>query len=253
MELLELNNLNRPLSQSHVKRIAEQILDGKWRYNADTIKITAKGEVVDGQHRLWAVIEAKMGIDTLIAYNVPASAFSTIDTIRKPRSGGDVLALSGVNRYRNVSAEAIKWLLRYQRKVLPDFRNPANRIENSDIEAALAENPNILGAVDRVHSLRGLVNPAVMGFVYYVIVNRDEDLADQMITTLRDPAGVALTHPFFQLRIYFANRHGGSKDPVMSIALCFKAANAAKRGERMKNLRWLRQGDRPEAFPTLII
>lgn len=33
----------------------------------------------------------------------------------------------------------------------------------------------------------------------------------------------------------------------------FKAANAAKAGERMKVLRWIQGGDKPEGFPTLTV
>src|SRR5690606_5321337 len=68
VRLLERNTLNRPLSDQHVKRIASQISAGKWRFNGDTIKLSECGDVLDGQHRLWAVIEAKKPVETLIVY-----------------------------------------------------------------------------------------------------------------------------------------------------------------------------------------
>src|SRR5215471_7565954 len=85
-ELLEHNSYNRPLSQPHVERIARQIRDGKWKFNGDTIKISTNGDVLDGQHRLWAVLEAKKAIETVIVYGIERDAFATIDTIRKHRS-----------------------------------------------------------------------------------------------------------------------------------------------------------------------
>lgn len=55
-KLLEHNKWNRPLNDLHVHRIKNQILKGKWQFNGDTIKVSADGDVLDGQHRLWAVI-----------------------------------------------------------------------------------------------------------------------------------------------------------------------------------------------------
>lgn len=251
--LLEMNGLNRPLKQNHVQRIATQIAEGKWQFNGDTIKIADTGDVLDGQHRLWAVIEAKRPIDTYIVRGVPKEAFATIDTLRAPRSGGDVVALAGVARHRNLVASALAWLLRYQRKTLLNYRDPQNRIENSDIEVALADNPGIVKAVERAASLRGVANPAITGFFAYILAMRDVEIAERMLYTLRDPSGIPITDPFFLLRSYFLARNGGTKDPIVSIALCIKAANAAKNGERMKVLRWVQSGDHPEPFPVLTV
>src|ERR1700689_2182609 len=100
-QLLDHNNLNRPLNDQHVKRIANQILAGKWKFNGDTIKLSVKKDVLDGQHRLWAVMESKVPIETIIVEGIEAEAFATIDTLRKPRSGADVLALKGATIYKS--------------------------------------------------------------------------------------------------------------------------------------------------------
>lgn len=190
-ELLEHNTLNRPLSDRRVKRIAEQILSGKWRYNGDTIKVAASGDVLDGQHRLWAVIEAKKPVETIVVYGIEKEAFSTIDTLRKPRSGSDVLALAGASRYRNIMSSALQWLTRWQRNALEDYKAPKHRVENSDIESAFAENPAMAAAVERAMGLRGFANPSIMGFFYYVLTNRNPTLAERMMTTLEDRPGSA--------------------------------------------------------------
>ncbi len=87
MSLLEANQNNRPLNHQHVDRIANQITKGKWKFNGDTIKLATNRDVLDGQHRLWAVVEAKQPIETAIIYDIEPEAFATIDTLRKPRSG----------------------------------------------------------------------------------------------------------------------------------------------------------------------
>src|SRR5882724_1512617 len=99
VRMLEYNHLNRPLNDQHVKRIAAQIIDGKWEFNGDTIKFSEDGDILDGQHRLWAVVEAKMAVETVIVRGIQKKAFATIDTLRKPRGGADILALNGATKH----------------------------------------------------------------------------------------------------------------------------------------------------------
>lgn len=251
-DLLEHNTLNRPLNDQHVARIARQIVDGKWKFNGDTVKVADTGDVLDGQHRLWAIIEAKVPVETIVVRGIARDAFATIDTLRKPRSAADLLSLNGVTRHRPAIGAALAWLLRWQRGCMEEFRAPKNRIENSDIEAALAAHPGIARAIERVRNLRGLVNPSLIGFIYYVLANRNHALAERMIGTLENPAGVAVDDPFFKLRCYFTADHWQRKDALNSIALTIKAINAAHRGEKVKLLKWHSQGSNAEKFPALV-
>ena len=251
VQILERNELNRPLNDQHVHRIARQITEGKWKFNGDTIKISSNHSVVDGQHRLWAIIEAKQAVDTIIVTGIERDAFATIDTLRKPRSGSDVIALAGTLKYRNMIAAALGWLIRYQRGVLQTYNQPQNKVENSDIEAAFKEHPGIVRAVERCMPLRGLANPGIVAFAYYVALDRNGLLAEKLVDTLIDPAGVSINDPLFRLRSYFTSDHHKRKEAVMSIALMFKALNAARAGRKISALSWKNQGRNPEAFPKL--
>lgn len=250
MQLLEHNKTNRPVSTPHVHRIAAQIIAGKWRFNGDTIKVAKDGDVLDGQHRLWAVVEAKKPIDTIIIYGIERDAFATVDTLRKPRSGADILSLCGVEINKGAVSTALQWLIRYYRKALLDYKSPSNRIENSDIENTFAENRGIIRAVDRVAKLKGLYNRGILAFLYYIIYNRNPDLAERMICTLENPAGVSVNDPFFKLRLYFLN-NGGRKDAIVAIAMAIKAANLAYLNKQTQNLSWKNQGKSGEEFPNL--
>lgn len=249
-QLLEANGSNRPLNEQHVKRIARQITDGKWRFNGDTIKISATNDILDGQHRLWAIIEAKMPVETIVVRGIEPDAFSTIDTIRKSRSGSDVLALIGVTNQRSAISVGLQWLIRWQRKTLENYRAPQNRIENSDIEAAYRDNPGIARAAERANKLRGVFNPGLLTFFYFVLTNRNPELAERLMYTLENPSGIGMDDPFFRLRAYFLNPNS-RKDTLVSIALMVKAANAAHKKKDVKVLNWRNQGTFAEPFPTL--
>ena len=257
MELLERNGLNRPLNDQHVQRIARQIKAGKWRFNGDSIKIAesieGKEDVLDGQHRLWAVIETKTPVETVIVYGIARDAFATIDTLRKPRSGADVLALNGAHKYRPTIAQAMMWLLRYRRGVITEYTSPKNRIENSDIEDCFTNNAGIVQAAERMSKVRRIGNPAILTFLYYIIVNRNPDLAERMVRTLENPTAVGIDDPFFCFRAYLLTDHIKNKIPLMTIALGIKATNAAHLNQKMKYLNWRYQSDKPEPFPVLKI
>lgn len=253
VDLLERNKINRPLNQAHVERIAREITKGRWQFNGDTIKISDTEDVIDGQHRLWAVIEAQAAVETVVVRGVHKDAFSTVDTLRKPRSGADILALHGVVKYRDKVAHALAWMLRYQSGTVETMREPKNRIENADIEAAFENHPGMARAIERVMCIRRVANPALVGFFYYILANRNEELAERLVSTLEDPAGVGVNDPFFRLRAYFTADHHKHKDPIVTVALMIKAANSAWKNEKIQVLRWKNQGKSPEEFPKLIV
>lgn len=250
--MLEFNKANRPLNDQHVKRIARQIREGKWRFNGDTIKIAETNDILDGQHRLWAIFEAQTPVETIVVTGIKADAFATIDTLRKPRSGSDVLALKGVTGARSSVSVALQWLIRWQRKVLESYKAPANRIENSDIEEAYDNNPGIIRAVERANKLRAVGNPGLLAFFYYVLTNRNPELAERLMYTLEDPSRTPMNDGFYRLRYYLVNNRD-RKDALVSIALMIKAANAVHEERELKNLSWRNQGQNPEPFPVLSV
>lgn len=249
VQLIEGNTNNRPLNQQHVDRIARQIINGMWKFNGDTIKIAKNNDILDGQHRLWAIIESKQAVETIVVKDIDNDAFATIDTLRKPRSGADILSMHGVTHHRVTVSTSLQWLTRWQRKTLENYRAPINRIENSDVEDAFRNNPGILRAAERATRCRGLTSTGIIAFFYYILTNRNPDLAERMIHTMENPAGVGVNDPFFRLRAYLTdNKH---KDPLITIALMIKAANAAYENRELRILKWINQGLAAEAFPRL--
>jgi hypothetical protein len=249
-KMLENNKHNRPITQSHVDRIADRIRAGKWRFNGDTIKISEDGDVLDGQHRLCAIFLAGIAVETIVVYGIARDAFATIDTIRRMRSLGDTMALNHIPRYRNIVGSALAWLIRYQRGI-EQYRNPALRVENTDVEDALGEHPGMVQSVEKAMGTRGVANPSLLAFLHYLTVRKNEAVAERFIDTLIDPAGVSVNDPFFRLRHYFTSEHHKRKDPLVTIALSIKALNAAAAGDKITVLAWKQQGKAPESFPKL--
>jgi len=252
-KMIDHCDLNRPLNDRHLKRLVKQIINNKWKYNGDTIKISKNGNVLDGQHRLWAVIEANKSIESIIVYDIDSEAFSTIDTIRRIRTAGDTLYIKGLDKYRAVVGTSLTWLIRYERDVIKDYRLPDNKIENYDIEKAYIEHPGILYAVEKCMKLRYLMTPAIIAFIYYITSGKNELLAERFINTLINPSTVSIYDPFFKLRACFVTRNDLRRNNVFVIALTIKAFNKAYKGESCKFLGYRIQGEHPEPFPVLKI
>ncbi|TXE27127.1 hypothetical protein FOT62_22675 [Serratia marcescens] len=112
---LGANTINRNLNQTYVDRYVREMKSGTWRLNAESIKFDASGRLIDGQHRLNAVVMAGVAIQSLVVRGIPVGVIDTLDT-GKARTGGDVLAISGITE-KSASgciAQAVCTLLRYE-------------------------------------------------------------------------------------------------------------------------------------------
>lgn len=70
----------RKLRPNVVHTYANDMKEGRWRAdNGETIKIDEKGRLIDGQHRLSAVIEANIPIKFLVVRGVDNNTMPTID------------------------------------------------------------------------------------------------------------------------------------------------------------------------------
>lgn len=85
---------NRTIRQLDVARYAADMAADKWTNTGEAIKFDEQGCLLDGQHRLSAVVKADMTVPLLFVYDVPRAAQDVMDSGRK-RSLADQLAMRG--------------------------------------------------------------------------------------------------------------------------------------------------------------
>jgi hypothetical protein len=90
---LERNVVNRKLRRSHAKKLAWDIRRGRWDLTHQSIAFNTEGWLIDGQHRLHAIIEAGVSVWLYVSFNVAARFASAID-VGIIRTAGDVLGRS---------------------------------------------------------------------------------------------------------------------------------------------------------------
>lgn len=105
-EYLRKNNSNRKLSITSVNFYAQQMGNGLWKEEtSETIKIAKDGSLLDGQHRLSALIKYGQAITFLIAEDLDPEVFTVLDTGKK-RNAGDALTILGTE-YAGIKAAGI--------------------------------------------------------------------------------------------------------------------------------------------------
>jgi hypothetical protein len=99
------NKRNRPLSRAQAKKYAVAMLGEEWQLNGEAIILDENENLVNGQHRLDAVIQAAAALELdggsgdaisvpmLVIRGVKPTAFDTFDQGR-PRTLADVLAVN---------------------------------------------------------------------------------------------------------------------------------------------------------------
>lgn len=68
---LRLNHpQNRQIDAGNVKVLTAAMVDGTFRNDTATVKFSPSGELIDGQHRLWAIVNASCDVELYVLRNV---------------------------------------------------------------------------------------------------------------------------------------------------------------------------------------
>lgn len=92
-EILEKNTSNREVRKNKVDLYCEKIENGEWILTHQGIGIAEDGTLIDGQHRLMAIVKANISVEMLVSRNVSKETYTKIDD-GIIRSLGDKLNIS---------------------------------------------------------------------------------------------------------------------------------------------------------------
>lgn len=144
MDLLTLNDMgkNRYIDEKRIERYKKKLLKGKFPVNGETIKVSKTFKLIDGQHRLWAIVESGITLRILIVTGIEDKAMAFID-IGKNRTAVDMVV---INEYRNHAtslAYCIKNLIYYKNtsKVSSSLSNAD--ISNDEVDAFLEKKKQV--------------------------------------------------------------------------------------------------------------
>lgn len=244
--MLERNTGNRTVNQDHVLMLAREMSLGRWKLNGDTICMNGE-RMIDGQHRLLAVVKSGVTIETLVVEGLPSDVFNTKD-IGKKRTAADTLSVLGENQCKSLAA-ALVVVDRY----MTGRVGKQVRYTNTEIEDLLAKYPEVRRSVRVSWETKKLVARSVLTGCHYLFAKKDESAADQFVQQLISGSGIIEGDPVYVLRErILQNSLAKAKlscDYLMAIII--KAWNHKRAGNNIRSLRYREEGENPEAFPVV--
>jgi len=259
---LEKNNSNRKLREHHINQLAQEMKEGAWVLNGDTIKFNSNGTLIDGQHRLTAIIKSDCTIQTLVVFGIDnPTAFMTIDTNSLTRAASTLGEQAGLTN--SIKTLAVARRLLYWEK-MPDkkdftFNTELWRtlLQRHVIDYAKAHEDEIANTIFAIDTSapykRCGVSSALVSAL--IVCKRINPIKGQMfIDAIKTGANLTENSPVRLLRERLTyppeKRYSRMAWELEVMALVFKVFNYYLNNKPMKTLRWRQAGDMAESFPV---
>lgn len=266
-ELLQgANTHNRNFRPRKQNLYAIDMLHGKWVQSGEPIKISRTGMVLDGQHRIGALIQActegavvrkdlklepdpELRIPMIIVRGLEPSAQEVMDS-GIPRRLYDALSLR--DEHNTMLLAAILRII-YAWKM--DERRGLGRGDVASGTALLdmfEEDPDVYRELARQASnMRNKVRltPAVLALCLWLFEDRDPEDAETFFERLADGEHDNPHDPIWKLREKLRDLPGGKRSTAYLTALTIKAWNLYRSGETVQQFGFKMGGSHPETFP----
>ncbi len=210
-DLLSRNMKNRPVSQQRVRKYMAAMVAGKWLLNGEAIKISIDGRLIDGQHRLKAIIQANRTVRMMVVRGLSNDVIPTLDT-GKVRTAGDVLAISGgvSSTEARVLAGAVRTLILYEKSdnwLAGSGGSNQYLNDNSDVDAyvkthAQELNENLQWLLDNMPKQNAVLTSSDRLFFYTIFARIDQNFAKDFALQIFKGVGLPETGTAYFLREY---------------------------------------------------
>lgn len=250
---LEQNIDNRQVSQPVLLRYVDDMINGKWKEDTgEPLKISVTGRVLDGQHRLLAIVKSNCSIYFHVASNVDDSVFDVLDS-GKSRNASDCFAVAGVK-----SSNTIPSIIAHY-NLLKEGKKSGRQINLKATNAALLQQyyedemfwQNIASKARNWYvAFAKILPPSMIGgfYAYFYKLNRNkaEMFMNQLCT------GSDITNQTINLlrqKLMQDKMSPRKMPPTLKMALIIKTWNNYINGKHVKLLKFDTVRDE---FPTAI-
>lgn len=243
----------RAVRDDAVERFKKDMLAGRWTVDYSPYRFDKNGQLIDGQHRLWAILEANVVVEEqAVVFGMDPQDYETLDQGTK-RTFADTLKYYGYPNSLLLSSLTYRYW--YWEKG-QDFRKgnvkpvqhellPLVRQYGDEMHAALKIGSKVTGHVKPItNSVASLC---------FLLCNRvDEGDAKEFFDRLVDGQGLLDGDPIYALRNRWAPNAAKKRDKTpdwVQGAHILKAWNYYREGRPVELLSWRAGGAKPEPFP----
>lgn len=245
---------NRSVSPARVKRYEGAMNRGEWQVG-DPIMVNCDGRVIEGQHRLHAVIKSGKSIRFVVIEGYdPKKTFGIVGG-GKERSSKDWFDILG-DKNAGIRASAMRLLEADRRGVihLASHQHVATPKQLCDLRAEVEE--QLAESMAAVPTLMGrVVSRATMVYCHFTFAEKDKTLADVFMDGLATGEQLRGTDPVHGLREQFlrakADRNAQLRQQTI-IAVTRKAWNMVRKDKRLKGSGQSIKFRGNESFPEVL-
>ncbi|CAA9365156.1 MAG: hypothetical protein AVDCRST_MAG68-5133 [uncultured Gemmatimonadetes bacterium] len=227
--MLDANVNNRPLRKRVVDSYAEDMRAGRWIFNGEAIKIADDGTLLDGQHRLAAVVQSGVTVRIAVVRGLPRSAQESMDAGAR-RTAGDALSLRGEKHSHTVAAVA--------RLILTQGDSVNRQVSNAEQVELINSDPALRWVVGSVVTgelaqLKYVAPTALIGYAYWRLHHVDSYACAEFFQRLATLSNLHAKSPILALhkKLIGHNTGSGYKGRREGLSMIFSAWNAWRKGE----------------------
>lgn len=199
---LQHNIINRPLHPSWVDSLAYDMTADRWRLTHQGIALDKNGILVDGQHRLLAIIKSGITIRSIVFLDVPAALFDIIDHTL-PRSSSDCLVIKKMPySIAKIISAAVPFCITYDNGNKPTRALVRMGNRNIVVRSYSDKNPLLQISAEIAKKYKthdAVIASAITCFTHFQI-NKINNDADDFIDALMTGIGVAGNTVLYVLR-----------------------------------------------------
>lgn len=254
------NTKNRSVKQAKVKQFAADMAGNRWQETGDSIKISPDGLLLDGQHRLLAIIESGQALKMVVVHGVQESAQLVIDTGTK-RTFADYLKIQGYSNAHNLAA-AIGFGYKYDYFLSRGQSSYAQGISHQDLLKWFERNPGVEASIHMGGEYAKYTGvPHSIGTALHYLFAREVGAEEavsfwqQASYGFDERSNEEQRETLKAFKKWIRNATSVSHKTTsqeMYAAICIKAFNAWYLNEAVQIFRWVPGGAAPEKFPKIV-
>lgn len=253
--MLEQNSHNRTMRPEYVRKLAAAMERGEWTVNGEPVQIAEDGTLLNGQHRLNAIVESGVTVPLLVIRGLPISSQMTMDTGLR-RNLSDVLALHGESETANLGA-MLAMLYRYRSsyKLNNSGRTaptPVQALALLEAEPGIKDGLPLARKVQRETGLRTSVTALLLHLFDEADSGQGERFFEALCQAERESSGSAIK----ALRSVLDRARTESTyrpSSYVLYAMVIKSFNAWREGRDIFLLAFKPWGASPEQFPKILV
>ncbi len=241
-QYLESNVSNRRIKTPVLLQYANDMANGKWKEDTgELIKVSKSGIILDGQHRLMAVVKSNKPINFHLAINLNDDVFDVLDT-GSARNATDTFKVKGIKQENVIPAIISMYNLLLNGKKIGVHKNHkstnATILEQYYLDEIFWQ--NIARQTRSWYlSFAKILPPSYIGGFYAFFLKLNEDKANSFLNQLTTGVGISNeTVSLLRNKLMQDKMSARKMPPNLKMALIIKAWNFFVKCQTVKILKF---------------